>query len=387
MRSGGGFNRRSFLIAASAVGGGLALGFAVPLRARADGRLGPGRGRSRNHLLADHRARRHGHDPCRPFRNGAGRDDRTRHAGRRRTRMRLVQGAPAIDLADREYAARQCLGRHLDRRQPLDRVLAALFAAGRRHRARHADHGRGGALECAGGAMRGEQQHHHAHTDRTHFELWRRRRGRRRCRAVDRYQAERAGPVEARRHAAEAARYPRQGHGHPDLWHRCAAARHALCRARALSGVQGHAEIRRRELDRRHEGRAPCGAHGRRGRGDRGFLVARQMRGRSAESDMGRSRQWRFVERGHRRTGARRPRYAVGAGRPQARRCGDGARRRRQASAGRLRRAVSGARDHGAAELHRACEAGQCRGLGADARIRRPRSRPRRLPPASPTTR
>ena len=30
MRSGGGFNRRSLLIGASAVGGGLALGFAVP---------------------------------------------------------------------------------------------------------------------------------------------------------------------------------------------------------------------------------------------------------------------------------------------------------------------------------------------------------------------
>ena len=33
---------------------------------------------------ATHRARRHGHDPRRPFRNGAGGDDGSRHAGRRR---------------------------------------------------------------------------------------------------------------------------------------------------------------------------------------------------------------------------------------------------------------------------------------------------------------
>ncbi len=45
------------------------------------------------------------------------------------------------------------------------------------------------------------------------------------------------------------------------------------------------------------------------------------------------------------------------ASRPQARRCRVGARRRRQAHRGRLRRAVPRPRHDGAAELHRACEA------------------------------
>ena len=42
------------------------------------------------------------------------------------------------------------LGRHVDRRQPLDRVVAALSAAGRRHRAGNADRRRRGAMEGAG---------------------------------------------------------------------------------------------------------------------------------------------------------------------------------------------------------------------------------------------
>ena len=43
------------------------------------------------------------------------------------------------------------LGRHLDRRQPLDRDVASLSAQSRRHRARNADRRGGGAMERAGG--------------------------------------------------------------------------------------------------------------------------------------------------------------------------------------------------------------------------------------------
>ena len=45
-------------------------------------------------------------------------------------------------------------GDSVDRRQPFDRVLAALSAAGRRHGAGNADRRRRGALECAGVGMR-----------------------------------------------------------------------------------------------------------------------------------------------------------------------------------------------------------------------------------------
>ena len=53
-------------------------------------------------------------------------------------------------------------GDTVDRREPLDRVLAALSAPGRRHCARNADRGRGGAMERAGRGMRRAKQHDHA---------------------------------------------------------------------------------------------------------------------------------------------------------------------------------------------------------------------------------
>ncbi len=103
--------------------------------------------------------------------------------------------------------------------------------------------------------------------------------------------------------------------GAADLCDRRASAGHALRRHRALPGIQGHAEEHRREFDRRHERRAPCRAHGRCGGRDRGFLVARQMRCRRAQGDVGRSRQRQAFKRRDRAIGAgRRPCRAAQVG-------------------------------------------------------------------------
>ena len=110
-------DRRSFLVGASAAGGGLALGFAVPFAADFLGqRAGARRWRRvRNHLLGRDRARQHGDDPRRPCRNGAGRLDRARHAGGRGTRMRLGDGQHRIRIANGKSAPQPDLGRYLDR--------------------------------------------------------------------------------------------------------------------------------------------------------------------------------------------------------------------------------------------------------------------------------
>ena len=79
---------------------------------------------------------------------------------------------------EENLAPRPRLGRSVDRRQPFDRVLAALPAAGRRHRPGDADRRGRGALECAGVGMRRAHERDHAPADRPHADIRRRRRGR-----------------------------------------------------------------------------------------------------------------------------------------------------------------------------------------------------------------
>ncbi len=158
MASGGESDRRSLLVGASAAGGGLALGFAIPF------------GRRPAAMPAARRV---------PMRAPEitcwvtiAPDDtvtiRVAHAemgqGALTGLAMLVAEELECDWAkvrtefvspDENLRRNRGLGRHLDRRQPLDRVLAELSAPGRRHRARHADRRGGGALERAGGAMHG----------------------------------------------------------------------------------------------------------------------------------------------------------------------------------------------------------------------------------------
>ena len=81
-------------------------------------------------------------DPHRPLGNGPGHAHRPRPAGRRGTRMRLVEGDDRISDARPEPCPQARLGRIVDRRQPRHPHLAGICAQGRRRRAHHADPGR-----------------------------------------------------------------------------------------------------------------------------------------------------------------------------------------------------------------------------------------------------
>ncbi len=173
--------------------------------------------------------------------------------------------------------------------------------------------------------------------------------------------------LEADRHAEASPRGQRQGHRAADLRHRRAPAGHAACHDRAVSGVQGPAEVGRRVAPCRHEGRPPGRAVAGRGRGRRGQLVAGQE---------GRRRlaiTWDAGE-GAGVSSARNPR------RPAIRACRQGGRRRpqrrqcrRRTGAGRRAASTpttkcrSRPRHHGAAELHRPRHRRPRRSLGADA--------------------
>ena len=159
MGPGGGLNRRSFLIAASATGGGLALGFAVP--------LGP------QHAAGSAQAAEAPEITCWLT---IARDDtvtiRVAHSemgqGALTGLAMLVAEELECDWAKvrtqfvspTENERRQnALGRYVDRRQPFHLLVPALPAAGRRHRPRHAGHRRRGALERPGRAMPRARQH------------------------------------------------------------------------------------------------------------------------------------------------------------------------------------------------------------------------------------
>ena len=219
--------------------------------------------------------------------------------------MRLEQSEHRIRVARREFAPQPGLGRHVDRRQPLGRVIAALFAPRRRDRARNADRRRGVALERAGLGVQRAKQRHHPHRERPQRDLRRRRRRRGQDRAAGQRGAEGSARLEARRHAAPASRPARQGHRAAGLRHRRAAARHAVCRGHSLPGVRRRAAIGRRNFDRGNERRAPHRADAGRGGGGGRILVAGQARVGSAAHRVGRPRQSQPVERDDRESGAR----------------------------------------------------------------------------------
>ncbi len=152
MTSGGELDRRSFLVGASAAGGGFALGFAIPSAAR-DACAPPTRAPEINCwvvIAPDDTV------TIRVARSEMGQGAMTGLAmlvaeelecDWAKVRTEFV--SPVENLRrDRVW------GDTVDRRQPLDRVLAGLSAPRRRHRAGNADRRRGGALERAAGAMR-----------------------------------------------------------------------------------------------------------------------------------------------------------------------------------------------------------------------------------------
>ena len=117
------------------------------------------RGRPRRRRLAGSQclgrdpARRHRRHPHRALRDGPGHADRSRPAGRRGTRMRLVEGHDRISDAGPERRPQARLGRFLHRRQPRHPHLAGVCAQGRRGRAHDADPGRRQRMEGAGVRM------------------------------------------------------------------------------------------------------------------------------------------------------------------------------------------------------------------------------------------
>ena len=122
----------------------------------------------RDQRLPRHRpGRRHSH-PLAAQRNGAGRHHRAADDRRRGTRMRLVEGAGRIRLADAQSARTWRLRRHGHRRQPRRAHVVANAAAGRRQRARAPGRRGGAALERAGRRMRGGKQQGRAQGQRAH---------------------------------------------------------------------------------------------------------------------------------------------------------------------------------------------------------------------------
>ena len=162
---------------------------------------------ARSQRLGRDPARRHRRHPHRAIGNGPGHAHRPCPAGRRRTRMRLVESHHRISDAGTERRPQARLGRFLDRRQPRHPHLAGLCPQGRRHRAHDADPGRGQRMEGAGFGMHRRQQRHHAYAVGTHHDLWQGGRSRRQARAADRRQAEGSEGLEARRQGRQAPRY------------------------------------------------------------------------------------------------------------------------------------------------------------------------------------
>ena len=97
-------------------------------------------------------------------------------------------------------------------------------------------------------------------------------------RAAGQYRIETATGLETNRHAAQSSGRIRQGHGPAGLCHRRAAAEHAVCRHRAVPGLRRRAEVSRRGVDRRHGGCARHSAHAGCGRRGGRFVVAGKTR-------------------------------------------------------------------------------------------------------------
>ena len=201
-------NRRSFVVGAAAVGGGLALGL--------DFRVGPQGGPRRGRLAGNRRlgrdpARRHRRDPHRPLRDGPGLADRSRPARRRRAGMRLVEGHDRISDARTERrrasgpGARSPSSGSRSIRKSQKYVREGGAAARMMLIQAAANEWKVPASECS--ASNSTITHTSGKTDH----LRQGRRSRRQARSAEGHQAQGPEGLEDRRQAAEAARHRRQG--------------------------------------------------------------------------------------------------------------------------------------------------------------------------------
>ena len=142
-----------------------------------------------------------------PLRDGPGRADRPLPAGRRRARMRLVEGHLGICRPAREHPPQAHLRQlQLDRLER-DPPVARLCAARRRGGAADADPGRGQRVEGAGVRVHGGEQPDHAHAVRPQDQLRQGRERGRQDRAAGSEEPHAQGPegLEDRRQADQAA--------------------------------------------------------------------------------------------------------------------------------------------------------------------------------------
>ncbi len=139
----GAVNRRCFLLSVAAASGSLALGFDIPFCARAGTGAAP-------EITAWVVIAPDDQVTIRVAKSEMGQGVLTALA-------MLVAEELACDWSNvrsrargpaRQPCARPRLWRHVDRRQPLDPQFGSDAAQGRRHRARDADRGGGGALGC-----------------------------------------------------------------------------------------------------------------------------------------------------------------------------------------------------------------------------------------------
>ena len=184
--------------------------------------------------------------------------------------------------------------------------------------------------------MHGGEQRDHPRVERPDAAL---RRGRRRCgeaAGADRGEAEDAGAVDDHRQGREAAGHGREAVRQAGIRDRRAVARHAECGDRAMPGVRRHAEILRCRQDQ-IDARRAAGRRGgqQRGRGGGRQVVPGEDRARRVADRVGRGRRRHRGQRADRGPAEGRPRREGGGARPEARRCGGGARRRGEGGARR----------------------------------------------------
>ena len=204
-------------------------------------------------------ARRHRRRAHRPLRDGPGLAHRPLPAGRRRARMRLVEGHLGICRPAREHhaasASTATSTRPAAERHP---PVARLCAAGRRGGAADADPGRRQRVEGAGLGMHRGQQRDHAHAVRPQDQL---RQGRRTPRPRSSRRIRRASSSRTRRTGrSPASRSQRldthgQAHRQAEVLGRHPAARHAQRRDQGLPGARRQARELRRRQGQRHAGR------------------------------------------------------------------------------------------------------------------------------------